>query len=147
MIKFSEVASLYLKCKCRIDGEKIGRFSGLDYSQFDDSITMITIHFSDDMDDPEHNWVVYNDDENLGRIKPILRPLSDLTKGEEHDIHSELGFWHTSDRQEQVRREAARTLWYLKKSFDIFELIPNNEAIDATTLRGGDQLIHGADLS
>lgn len=67
-------------------------------------------------------------------IQPILRRMSDLTPEEKDLFLIENESNHTSNAEEQALREARRTLWFLKKHFDIFNLIPQGLAIDINFL-------------
>ena len=68
---------LYLGCDCRLDNKETGKLIGFDSRLHDAELEMVcyTIWL-----DKENDWSVYNDDKNFGRIKPILRPLSDMTE-------------------------------------------------------------------
>ena len=68
-------------------------------------------------------------------MKPILRPLSDLTK----DEFKELGLnmdWHCLDDwiKEQYLMTVKEYSYLLKKHFDVFGLIEKGLAIDINTL-------------
>lgn len=65
------------------------------------------------------------------RIKPILRPLSDLGDYEKLDRDQ----FATSKAKPYHYSFAMETLWYLKNGFDIFKLIESGLAIDATTIK------------
>lgn len=72
----------------------------------------------------------YNPKEDL--IKPILRPLSDMTEEEREELNDiELGesSWPTV-----ARALAPCFAWMLSKGFDLFGLIESGLAIDKTTL-------------
>ncbi len=94
----------------------------------------------------------YMSTESFGDIKPILRPLSDLTKEIEHngekfvpemrilrltDNHLVMSFldMHKTDPSYAVARSdyvliSSMFEWH----FDLFDLIENNQAIDINTL-------------
>jgi len=84
------------------------------------------------MDVNSDDWNVYNDNYSLERIKPILRPLSDITEREIYEYgeieqacpinHSFLIY--------QCRVEAEQTKYLLSKHFDLFGLIDAGLAID-----------------
>lgn len=77
-------------------------------------------------------------------IKPILRPLSDLTKEIEHDGNLYLGLDEFSDREWSLYNESGKeiiqVLQYdciielIKIHFDVFGLIEKGLAIDINTL-------------
>lgn len=62
-------------------------------------------------------------------IKPILRPLSDITD-------EEVSHW--TDLYEpgvhSMKKHAIRTLYLLNQHFDLFDLIESGQAIDKTKL-------------
>lgn len=83
-------------------------------------------------------------DENLKNIlfqpkyyKPILRPLSDMDDEEKKEygemIPDIVNARHPY--QPYINLNAKRTLWALSKHFDLFSLIENGLAIDASTLK------------
>lgn len=104
----------------------------------------------------DEGWGVYNDDESLSRIKPILRHISSLTNDECLKCYEILGgASHLSDdsRIHQAREilctiqgfhhsvtniKGARWMYIftylLSLHIDLFNLIGNNEALDAATL-------------
>ncbi len=145
MIKFSEVAHLYLGCEVRNELVKING-------------TLIEVR----------------KDRELEYIKPILRPLSDITEDEMKELlikwyhPSEDMFVRLSDTIKFYPNEKKRavkvgegvaysmfkdgihkatgtlsftrlnpvqTLYLLKQGFDLFGLIDNGEALDWTKLR------------
>lgn len=62
-------------------------------------------------------------------IKPILRPMSDMTK-EEKDYGNGVTLGHTTNPERQRMAEASRTHWLLKQGFDLFGLIEAGLAVD-----------------
>jgi hypothetical protein len=64
------------------------------------------------------------------KIKPLLRPLSDMTDREKHEV-GKLSFIGNVHHQ----AEAAKTVWLLSKGFDLFGLIEDGMAIDKTTYK------------
>jgi hypothetical protein len=69
-------------------------------------------------------------------FKPILRPLSDMTKDEESELRN---IWsdeyETGNNYTSIIADAAQIKWLLSKHFDLFGLIEAGLAIDATTLK------------
>jgi hypothetical protein len=62
-------------------------------------------------------------------IKPILRPLSDMTEEEKNE------YWFlNSVKDSKAQCEAINTRYLLSKHFDLFNLIPSGQAINKTTL-------------
>lgn len=72
---------------------------------------------------------------DINNIKPILRPLSDMIKKELDEV-SEIWIHMSSDKNNSAMQcYAASVKYYLSKHFDLFGLIPEGLAIDATTLK------------
>jgi len=82
------------------------------------------------------------------RAKPILRPLSDLTKEEfkninycddEYEVKYEEGFVFIVDKCEVNYNELTRINdiieWFYENHFDVFGLIEKDLAIDINTLK------------
>lgn len=67
-------------------------------------------------------------------VKPILRPLSSMTEEEAAEHDKIYASFRGCDWQTNQKRNAAIAYWLLSKQFDIFSLIENGMAIDATTL-------------
>ena len=65
----------------------------------------------------------------INEIKPILRPLSDMTEDEEYD------YWKLKGGNASNEFQGETTLFLLSKYFDIFGLIEADLAIDKTTLK------------
>lgn len=82
MKKIEDYLHLYLGCECIADDKKKGRLAAIDLCQSDNSIVMLTVRYSDDIDD----WDVLNDNQEMSRVKPILRPLSDMTEEEMYQL-------------------------------------------------------------
>ena len=99
------------------------RFSSIDYCTKDREITMITVR-----DERDDEWWVLNEDENITRIKLLLRPLESMTE-EEHTELQKLMRLVTDgiyvDTPESFR-------WLLSKGFDLFGGIKAGWAIDKT---------------
>ena len=69
-------------------------------------------------------------------IKPILRPISDMTQ-EESKIYHSLNKLYPASPVHHIMVEHATFetfAWLLKKQFDLFELIESGQAIDKTKL-------------
>lgn len=78
-----------------------------------------------DMEGNSDNWNVYNDNYSLDRIKPILRPLSDMKTKESQR-------WNMMAKSYQSY--SATVKYFLDNHFDLFGLIEAGIAIDKTTL-------------
>lgn len=120
---------LYLGCECILDNKETGKLIGFDSRLHDSDVEMVcfTIWI-----DKENDWSVYNDDKNFERIKPILRPLSDMTEEEKQNIEGtdwsllpDSGWEYTAET----------FLFLLSKGFDLFGLIEAGLAIDKITLK------------
>lgn len=112
MTNFKDVAHLYLGCEVLV-GDPNG-----------------------DIDFPELNprllcYIIEDTTELV--ITPILRPLSDMTKKEGNEW-SEIKERCWLDDKLPLHGLAEMTKWLLSKKFDLFELIPNGEAIDKTKI-------------
>jgi hypothetical protein len=112
-----------LKCQYIYSGN-IGTISNIYTigSCYDNDDIKISIDFYE----AEHIWM----------FKPILRPLSDLTK--EELINQ--GFSHhidylTHEKQDPLKAPYDMVQYLLSQHYDIFNLIPNNLAIDINTLK------------
>lgn len=68
-------------------------------------------------------------------IKPILRPLSNMTQEEFRDteLSSHPKFW-TALPTDEYHMKLSSVVYMLKKGFDLFGLIESGLAIDKTTL-------------
>jgi hypothetical protein len=88
--KLQNYLYLYLGCDVLVDGKDIGKLIGYETRGFgtDDFMILYTVQLSEKEDD----WTVYNDDEKMQRIKPFLRPLSDIQKEEVADLMRVDGF-------------------------------------------------------
>lgn len=79
-----------------------------------------------------------NDSLRLGiTVKPILRPLSDMTdqeadEQENPELNDDI---YIGGRWAIFNHQGTRTKWLLDKGFDLFELIDAGLAIDATALK------------
>lgn len=75
----------------------------------------------------EYDFVLVENEYFIKDVKPILRPLSDMTKEEkQNDLN--IATIYTRDQAERIK-------YFLSKYFDIFGLIEVGLAIDKTTLK------------
>lgn len=110
-MKFSEVAHLYLGCK-------------MHDTQFNLTWELTPSHFPS-------NWK--SADFLGGNSKPLLRPLSDMTREEDIEFEKTQRVLCVSTivySSKQLTPESF--LWLLSKNFDLFGLIESGEALDAT---------------
>jgi hypothetical protein len=130
---------LYLGCPCMVDG----RPAIIDSVSTNKHIDTVTAQFTDTND--EYDWAVYND---LSDIKPLLRPLSDMTEEEcdAYGVESDGGEFNYGTISSdcivgghhhilEITRIAEITRQLCKAGFDCFELIDAGLAIDKTTLQ------------
>ncbi len=97
----------------------------------------VGIHLEDEKYDTDTTSLPISD------IKPILRPLSDMTDKEIKDIQKltllSYNGCHTDSWVKTNTKywlyEAQRTKYLLKQGFDLFGLIESGQAIDKTTLK------------
>lgn len=152
------------KIKVIVDGKEEKYLWGIDVAEGGYvNITLADKEFRNiDIADDDDGWCVYNDDETLSRIKPILRPLSTMTEKEaielvkisewkqygEHPHKREYrsyrnGFneivvsWGESTREKNVpvTKEVFgfdEFRFLLSKHFDLFGLIESGLAISKT---------------
>lgn len=72
---------------------------------------------------------------DYSKIKPILRPLSDMTDYEKSDITKSIGQEISiSVPNMQVNINPSLFLYLLKQEFDLFGLIESGQALDKTKL-------------
>lgn len=114
MIQFKEVAHLYVGCKIHTkDG--VSTFHAYNNHALTNHITS---YDSDGLDYP------------VDEVKPILRPLSDMTK-EERQCH--LNKPNETESPLAAVHDAYMTAYLLSCRFDLFGLIESRQAIYATT--------------
>lgn len=135
-MELKDYLHLYIGCKCVI--EEFGapleplELTGVSY------------------DDTNKTWWAYFENTEVGyapysKIKPILRPLSDMTEEECHEygVESDGGVWLYGSISSdctvgghhhilEITRIAEITRQLCKSGFDCFELIENGLAIDKT---------------
>jgi hypothetical protein len=95
--------------------------------QFDQCVTILNNRF-EGITSNFHTFFINHD-----YIKPMLRPLSDMTE-------EETSYWNKLKRYNPVNDKVtlyqehneAQFIWLLSRSFDLFELIPAGLAIDKT---------------
>lgn len=104
--KFKDVAHLYLGCKIKTE-EGEGTLNGL----------------YNDGNEPIVSFNLVHAHLNFDEVKPILRPLSDMTELEHHIVNG------IKPETNDYTRDAARTTFLLSRGFDLFGLIESGEAI------------------
>ncbi len=70
----------------------------------------------------------------LYNLKPILRPLSDMTQEENVNLHSILQAYPVDTSYDLLKRNASMTEYLLSKHLDLFGLIEAGLAIDKTKM-------------
>jgi hypothetical protein len=158
-ILLKDVIQYYIGCRVQLDGKEYGMLVGGDFVPNE----VNQIYYSILLDGEKDIIIPYNDEfgPNL-RIKPLLRPLSDMTEDEAIELAA-LSEWKEHFRDVKLERNqfkdiivtwqgapetrevfnatgelfycAEQILYLLKKRFDIFNLISSNQAIDLTTLK------------
>jgi hypothetical protein len=137
--KLEDYLHLYLGCDVQADGNHVGKLLGYSARGFkeDDVMVFYTVQMSDD----EEDWTVFNDDISMDRIKPILRPLRDMTEIEAEQCWKTIGRLKDEEiKGDQVIHyyrnadffESSEFLFMLSKHFDLFGLIEAGIAIDKT---------------
>jgi hypothetical protein len=156
--KLEDYLHLYLGCDVQADGNLVGKLLGYSARGFkeDDVMVFYTVQMSDD----EDYWTVFNDDRSMDRIKPILRPLSDMTQEEaiettkpvviygnvrkyevyENSFGKKVVSWGESMREKYVPQDETcyvprQFVFLLSKHFDLFGLIEAGIAIDKTKIQ------------
>jgi hypothetical protein len=131
--KFKDVAHLYLGCKIKTE-EGVGTLNEL--SNDEECEQPINCY------DLVHAFLSYDE------VRPILRPLSDMTEEEsaECDKYGNMG-WNLVAKGEPIsavteiskiglgiiHRQASETAFLLSRGFDLFGLIESGEAISAAS--------------
>jgi hypothetical protein len=141
MIKFKDVAHLYLMCEviANYDGEpRKGLLTGVRNGGYEAEIQFYEEDGFNVMEEPTFN--------EIAEVKPILRPLSDMTEDEEGSLTNkcfgEIGFyvdmgkiilspWPTDHRCGFPVYVTAIN-WLRKNGFDCDGLIESGEAINKT---------------
>lgn len=134
-MKLKDCIHFYLGCDVLIpeDG-KIGKLIGVDiYPEF----SIFNITHADGDDYSVLNDFGTNDERDIDRIKPILRPLSDLDLATKERLWKKYGMTYESlSFIESLKADAALVRELCKEDFDLFDLIPSGQAIDKTKLEG-----------
>lgn len=81
----------------------------------------------------EELWEVTNDHKvnvvyDIDQVKPIIRPLSSMTREEEKDLNIIAQSTNITD----ICRNALKTAWYYSQNFDVYNLISGKIAIEKT---------------
>lgn len=148
------ILAMYLGCKVFVpETNKTGTFEGINWVKEEDGSTLtviIDVHYSHAKDD----WDVLNENDDITRVKPVLRKLSSTT--EEERLHllnapahwavtatldSKTGMLEEVNAWEPGHLETMRTWWpnkmspehfkyLLSKHFDLFGLIDAGLAIE-----------------
>lgn len=128
--KFEEVANLYIGCKCAFYNELtdkgIPTLTGLLKYPY------MGVLYSLDTEE-------YHHEVDISDFKPILRPLSDMSKDELEKIVEIGEVNHRGESPENFvigwKAYTPNTFAYLlSRSFDLFGLIESGEALDKTKL-------------
>lgn len=125
MTKFKDVAHLYLGCEVewgfdgrKKKGELVGKDERYGWQVFDPS-----------------NAIVPYQPCRIELIKPLLRPLDSMTEEEKKEYSEHRHKYNTGNPASHITTDwAYKVCWLLEHHFDLFSLIPNNEAIDKNKL-------------
>jgi hypothetical protein len=137
--KLERYMYLYLGCDVVLDGKDIGILTGYSARGIgkDDLMIFYTVQRSEDEDD----WAVYNDNEKMLRIKPILRPLNDMSEEELqecgnmiYDFSGDPELNKHEWKQFETMLDPLQFIWLLKRGFDLFGLIEARLAMDRTKI-------------
>lgn len=124
---------LYLECEC-MAGQQKGVLTEIRPTFVEHECVL-----SYTIDDEESGFYGEDTEEDYTYtdIKPILRPLSDMTEDEkqEYDRLSGVVYYLSNKFHDQVATDAHITQWLLSKRFDLFRLIDEGLALDATLLK------------
>lgn len=131
---------LYLGCECILDDHNTGILIGFDSQLHNKEVEMVCYTIWDKKDD---DWMVYNDDSSFERIKPILRPLSDMTEDEfyefksfaDNDCSKMIHIKNVKDITTNLFHEFEASRFLLSKHFDLFGLIDSGLAVNAAEIK------------
>lgn len=154
IMKLIDVIHLYIGCFVEIDGKEYGRLIGGDYVPNE----VNNIYHNIEIDAPEEESgkfiMPYNDNPDTPlRVKPILRPLSDMTEKEARqcwkisnplvsyrfsgfDGQSRSIFYKNGNGNNgsEVLNKPSQFVYLLSKRFDLFGLIESGQAINKTEI-------------
>jgi hypothetical protein len=127
--KISDYLHLYLGCECLMTKNSYHAVHELHLSSNEPfGLTGKLLHY-------------FIEPTTKAEIKPILRPLSDMTEEEmqecgnmEYDFSDDpdLNKWEPKDFE--IGLSPRQFAWLLSKHFDLFDLIPDGLALDKSTL-------------
>lgn len=124
-----QILAMYLGCRAQNDGGKSGIIVGV-YESVDFMGQIQVLLRMDDGGACRYG---------IQQVKPILRRLEDMTEeeaiiGECYDQWMDLQSSGVTVDWTMKPHRPGKLLWLLSKSFDLFGLIDNNEAIDQKSL-------------
>lgn len=119
--EFKEVAHLYLGCEVKEN-------SGLERTLFLKKVTNGNPSNIVEVGVALVSWNMY-----FTEIKPILRPLSDMTEVE-RTMFDGMHLSYSETKWPFIGIEPQQFTWLLKQDFDLFNLIESGQAIDRSTL-------------
>jgi hypothetical protein len=138
MVKFKDVAHLYAGCEIEYeyrfttkDGSELRR-AKVNYVGVNGVVKFLdltAITNTGEVSSPGNFRLNIND------TKPILRPLSSMTKEEDKECHNIMvsDFFNKTIGRQIVHYEAEKILYLLSKGFDLFQLIESGEATEKST--------------
>lgn len=133
--EFKDVAHLYLGCEVEAhpkhyeDKAIKGRLDGV-------VLNRVFVQCFDVFGNPwSENEVTSLEKLPFDKIKPILRPLSDMTEEEKAQLRDFMGWARYVEYLKFGLCTPEGVAYLLKQGFDLFNLIPSSQAIDRTTLQ------------
>lgn len=134
MIKFEDVANFYIGCDCKTtDG--IGKLIGIVKDKFFiDYRGHINEGYKDELGD-QYDFVFLSNEYPISGLKPLLRNCFSITEQEMKLISfrdfEQLQDWLDANKNHLWHDDL---IWFIKNGFDVFDLIPNGEAIDKNSI-------------
>ena len=122
--------SLPIAVELNNGGSKVYNRIAVAVGNTDDEFTYVTLRIGTGAKSFTHSVLL-----SENRVKPILRPISDMTEEEKAEMMNQKHKYNTDNSMSHAVTDAAyRTEWAIKKGFDLFGLINLNLAIDKTNL-------------
>jgi hypothetical protein len=76
--RLKDYLHFYQGIDCFVDGKTTGKLIGYSARGFSDGD--LDVFYTVQIGEEEDDWTVYNDDENMQRIQPLLYPLNSMTE-------------------------------------------------------------------
>jgi hypothetical protein len=124
-MELKDYLHLYLGCEVQYDEDFVGILIGV-YSLNRPSYNPIIIH-------SQIGVIINRGWDNI--VKPILRPLSDITNEEVCEMNELVNKPTNGEPYPHTTKWARRVCYMLERHFDLFKLIEAGLAIDKTSLQ------------